>query len=159
MQEILTFARYPMLRVISYAGHFKQTLSRTIIETIINLVVSIIMVLNFGIYGVLIGTIVALLYRTIDIIVYSNKKLLNRSPNKTISIYLVNLVLTAICSLILFSINVTINSYLTFIVVGFLSTLSVFIVFMIVLSVLYNKEFKNMFSLIKSFLYKKKKNI
>ena len=54
-----------------------------IIESIINIVVSLICVNKFGIYGVLCGTIVALLYRTNDMILYAAKKLLKRSPFKT----------------------------------------------------------------------------
>ena len=49
----------------------------------INLIVSFISIQKLGIYGVLIGTIVALLYRTNDMILYAAKKLLKRSPFKT----------------------------------------------------------------------------
>ncbi|MEE1013321.1 MAG: sugar isomerase, partial [Clostridia bacterium] len=89
--ELLTVMRTPMLNTINYAGHFKATLSRTIIETIINLGVSLFMVFVIGIPGVLIGTITALLYRTTDIIIYTNKKILDRTPMKTFFIYLIDI--------------------------------------------------------------------
>ena len=77
---LLQGARGPMQLVIEYARHFKQTQNQAIIEVIINLSVTIVSVINFGIYGVLIGTIAALLYRTNAIIIYVNQKILKRNP-------------------------------------------------------------------------------
>lgn len=85
---------------IKFAGHFKQTVNRTVFESVINLSVSIFCVFRFGIHGVLIGTIAALLYRTNDMIIYANKKILNRSPWKTYRRWLVNLALFVAVTLI-----------------------------------------------------------
>lgn len=87
---VLTVMRKPMLHTINYAGHFKLTLPQTIIETALNILFSIIGVFCWGIYGVLLGTFVALLYRTNDIIIYANVKILKRKPWKTYIIYLIN---------------------------------------------------------------------
>lgn len=95
---LLNVMRTPMLYTINYAGHFKKTTPQTIAETIINIVVSLVCILFFGVYGVLLGTIVALFYRTNDIIIYANKKILNRSPFKTYAIHFANLVLYIILS-------------------------------------------------------------
>jgi O-antigen/teichoic acid export membrane protein len=116
--ELLTFARLPMLNTINYAGHFKKTLPQTIIETVLNLTVSIISVFWFGIYGVLIGTAVALLYRTTDVIIYTNKKILERSPFKTFSIYAVNLMLLVVCQLLYSRVAVAIHSYVHLLLMG-----------------------------------------
>lgn len=86
---ILTAMRKPLLMTINYAGHFKLTMPQTVAETVINLTVSLIAVWWFGIYGVLLGTVVALLYRTTDVIIYTNSRILKRSCLKTLSIYLV----------------------------------------------------------------------
>jgi len=59
----------------------------------INIIVSLIGVLAWGIYGVLIGTIAALLFRANAMIIYANKKVLHRSPWKTYRRWLVNLAL------------------------------------------------------------------
>lgn len=66
---------------------------RSILESTINIVASLACVFKFGIYGVLLGTIAALLYRTNDMIIYANKKILHRSPWKTYRRWLVNLAL------------------------------------------------------------------
>ena len=90
---LLSNGRNSSSLVINYAGHFKQTQWRAILESVINITVSLVCVFRFGIYGVLIGTIAALLYRTNDMIIYANKKILHRSPWKTYRRWLVNLAL------------------------------------------------------------------
>ena len=90
---LLSNGRNSSSLVINYAGHFKQTQWRSILESVINITVSLTCVFRFGIYGVLIGTIAALLYRTNDMIIYANKKILQRSPWKTYRRWLVNLAL------------------------------------------------------------------
>ena len=78
--QLLSCCRAVSSRLITISGHAKETQVRSIIEAAINLVASIVLVNFIGIYGVLLGTIVALLYRTNDIIIYANKKILHRSP-------------------------------------------------------------------------------
>lgn len=77
--NILANGRVACLQVISFAGHFKQTLSKTILESAINLVLSVVLAQKLGIYGVLLGTIAALLYRTNDMIWYAAKRILHIS--------------------------------------------------------------------------------
>lgn len=91
--QLLSNGRNSSSQIIEYAGHFKQTQWRAILESVINITVSLVCVFRFGVYGVLIGTIAALLYRTNDMIIYANKKILNRSPWKTYRRWLVNLAL------------------------------------------------------------------
>lgn len=79
--------------VIKFAGHFKQTQWHSILEATINLVVSLACVYFFGIYGVLFGTIAALLFRTNDMIIYANISILKRSPWITYRRWLLNLAL------------------------------------------------------------------
>lgn len=80
-------------QVINFAQHFKKTQSRTIAEAIINIVSSLLLVFKFGIYGVILGSILALLYRTNDMIIYANKVILKRSPWKTYRKCCINIVL------------------------------------------------------------------
>mgnify|MGYP002710028825 CR=1 FL=1 len=91
---LLTMLRIPSNSMVNYAGHFRKTQWRAIIETAINLSVSIALIPKFGIYGALAGTIIALLYRTNDLILYCHKHLLN---NKAYSSYK-----KIICGLVIF---------------------------------------------------------
>lgn len=76
---LLSCIRNASNNVISFAGEFKQTQGRSMVEAVINLVVSLVAVQRFGVYGVLLGSIVALLYRSNDIIIYTGRRLLRRS--------------------------------------------------------------------------------
>lgn len=89
--QLLSCGRATSARLINIAGHAKATQMRSLLEAAINLTVSIALSNVIGIYGVLLGTIIALLYRSNDIIIYANKKILNRSPWKTYSKLLANL--------------------------------------------------------------------
>ena len=78
--SIMSGIRAVASRLITVSGHASKTKNRSIIEMIINIIVSIVLVCIMGIRGVLIGTIVALLYRSNDIIIYANKIILKRTP-------------------------------------------------------------------------------
>lgn len=78
--QLLSCGRTASANVINYAGEFKNTQNRSIIESVINIVVSIVGIRYFGIYGALFGTIAALLYRTNDMIWYAAKRILQISP-------------------------------------------------------------------------------
>lgn len=116
--ELLTFVRTPLLNTINFAGHFKNTLPQTIMESAINIVVSLICVHALGIYGVLLGTTTALLYRTIDIIIYTNRKILLRSPLKTFSIYIPNTLLLFVFVVVYNRLGIVVNDYIGFIIAG-----------------------------------------
>ena len=73
---------------INIGGLARKVVWRAILEAGINLVVSVVLVQFVGIYGVLIGTIVAIFYRMIDVIIFSNKNVLKRSPTKILLCWL-----------------------------------------------------------------------
>lgn len=102
--QLLTSTRVISNNLIRISGHMKLTIYRTILESTINLVVSLILVKKIGIYGVLIGTIVALIYRSTDIIQYANKKILNRKPHKVYK--------TICCNSLVFLVITYLNKYL-----------------------------------------------
>lgn len=76
---LLHSLRLPYSSVTLAAGHYKQTRNGAIIECLVNLFVSIILVINFGLVGVAIGTIVAMLIRTCEFIYHSSRYVLGRS--------------------------------------------------------------------------------
>ena len=98
--QLLSSCRCVDGELIKIAAHAKQTISRTITETLINLSVSLALVNIIGIYGVLVGTIVALLYRMNDIILYTNKNILHRSAWKEYKLYLLNFIVFVVFMLL-----------------------------------------------------------
>ena len=77
--NLLSVGRYPSDAMVHISGHFQQTKNSAMIETIINLIVSVALVQRHGIIGTLLGTIVSSLYRTNYLILYINKKVIGRS--------------------------------------------------------------------------------
>lgn len=73
--------RLPYNIMVLAAGHYKQTQASAIIEAIINVVLSITLVFAYGLIGVAIGTLVAMMYRTIYFVIYLSKNILKRKTS------------------------------------------------------------------------------
>ena len=71
--------RIPYFRVIKAAGHYRQTQNGAFISTGLNIVVSVAMVSRFGLMGVAVGTIVALLFHTLYFVNYLRTNILKRT--------------------------------------------------------------------------------
>lgn len=68
--------RLPYQSTVYAAGHFKQTRNGAIIEAVLNIVISVVLVSKFGLIGVAIGTLISMLFRTIQYICYYYVKLI-----------------------------------------------------------------------------------
>lgn len=69
---VLNNWKIPQSTIIISAGHFKETRHRAITEAIITIISSTILVVLFGLKGALLGSIIGLGYRSIDLL-YSSK--------------------------------------------------------------------------------------
>ena len=70
--------RLPYFLIIKAAGHYKQTQTASIIEMLINVVFSVALVKRFGLNGVAVGTLAAMLYHTCYFAWYLRTRILNR---------------------------------------------------------------------------------
>ncbi|HFU3726473.1 TPA: sugar isomerase [Streptococcus suis] len=68
--------RLPYNIIILAAGHYKQTQNNYIIAAILNIVVSVVTVKAWGLIGVAIGTLVAMVYQTVWMAVYDSRNLI-----------------------------------------------------------------------------------
>lgn len=107
---LLHYGRASSGHVINFAQHFEQTKWRSVLESVINLTTSLILTFKFGIYGVILGTIIALLYRTNDMIIYA-AKIMERSPWITYKRWLRNLTVFVAVAFIATRFNFTLDSY------------------------------------------------
>lgn len=121
--ELLSAMRQPMQQTIHYAGHFKKTMPQTLLETGLKLVVSLVGVTFYGIYGALAGTIISQLYRVNEVIVYANRRLLHRSPGRTYSIHALNFLVFALSQLLFGALFSSIQTWGEFIKTGILAGL------------------------------------
>ena len=103
---------------VNVGGLADKVVWRSILEASLNIIISLIMVQFIGIYGVLLGTVCALLYRLIDVIIFTNKHILKRSSRKCFKILIENIVLFILVVIVNEFINLNITSYLSFILWG-----------------------------------------
>ncbi len=138
----LSCCRITSSNLIKVSGNAKNTIPRSIIEAVINLIVSLVMVNIIGIYGVLIGTVVALLYRTNDMILYANKNILDRNPIKTYRTVVVNFAIFFVIVAVNHFVQIDINNYLSFFIWAIILTIASVIVFCTINSLVDYKSFK-----------------
>lgn len=127
--QLLQAGRFSSQKVIEYAGEFRRTQSHAAVETVINMVVSITGVIHFGIYGVLMGTIVALLYRSVAMIYYSCRKILHIKQFTVYKKWLINLVLFAAFQECFTKIGIQPTTYLQVVLYAGLLMVAAFAVF------------------------------
>lgn len=84
--------RLPYNIMVLAAGHYKQTQCSAIIEATLNIVISIVTVFKFGLIGVALGTLIAMVYRTCYFAWYLSKNIINRN----IGIFIKHLLVDAI---------------------------------------------------------------
>ena len=98
------------------AGHYKETQKGAFLEAGINVVLSVILAFWIGIPGILLATIIATSYRTLDYVFYLKKRILCRHPKIFFQRLAVNvfsaICITVVCLVIPFP---TPNSYLEWI--------------------------------------------
>lgn len=146
---LFTIGRTAMNNVIYYAAHFKQTQMSAVLECVINITVSVIGVWEFGIYGVLIGSVVSVVYRTIYMIFYCYRHILFDSPWKTIRRWLVCLVIFALMVVFVPSANLPAASYLQIILYGAAAGAISLIVYFVALCLTNRKETQNIISIVR----------
>lgn len=83
--------------MIKAAGHYKETQNSAVGEMLINLSLSIVLVIKFGLIGVAIGTLVATIYRTIYFVWYLSKNILKINVKKTLVCFVADAIAIIIC--------------------------------------------------------------
>lgn len=119
--QILSCSRAVASKLIAISGKTKETVPNSIFEMLINLILSVVLVNYLGMYGVLLGTIIALLYRTNDIILYANLKILQRRPYYAYKTMVINLALFSAIVVFVKKSPLIIESYMHFLAWGAIS--------------------------------------
>ena len=77
--EMIYCFRQPYVTIVQAAGKYKETKMSALIETILNVSISLILVLVLGLEGIIIGTLIANVFRTIYYGIFVSKYLLERN--------------------------------------------------------------------------------
>ena len=154
-----TCIRIPYEQIVYAAGEFKKTRNGAFVEAGINIFLSIILSLIIGLNGIMIGTIVALAYRTIRYHMFICKNIIERSISTILTKILYSVIVIILCIFIsrIFSYD-SIYSYFTWIIYAFLSMIVSVFVSTFIGYVFFGKKIVSVFKLIfQTFLKTKKK--
>lgn len=157
VSELIWSIRLPYSTITLAAGHFKETKKGAWIESIVNILISVILVRKFGIIGVAIGTIVSMTIRTIEFIYHSNKYILKRNQLvslKKILIVILEIILVVVISNKIFIINV--NNYVEWMKYA-IAVLAVAFTIITLFNIVFEfKELKGFFKISKNIMKRKK---
>jgi O-antigen/teichoic acid export membrane protein len=110
--------RLPYSMMILAAGHYKQTQNSAVIEALLNIFVSVALVIRFGLVGVAVGTLLAMVYRTTYFALYLDKNVLFHSKWKVLKNLLADAVCFCITVLIASLFELTELSYMAWLVLA-----------------------------------------
>jgi hypothetical protein len=147
IMSLLANGKLPLNHVVEYSGRFDETRSHAVYEMIINITVSILAILKWGICGAIIGTIVALIYRCAVIIYYANKKILKRGVFNTYKLWLVNGAVFAFIMAVFFVDSFSGLSFLELLLKGIIHSLWIVPLYIAVNFVFFKETFKNLLTL------------
>lgn len=151
--------KIPARTLVTASGLFKETKNRSLIELVLNLTGQLIFVQFFGIYGAMIGASISYIYRTIDFINYSNKKILEINNKRSIIRIIINLLIGII---LVFSISniipIRYGSYIELIVSAVIVTIIIGLAYLVINYLIERNTFKETLNVIKG-IFKKEKSM
>ena len=147
LMNLLANGKLPSNHVLEYSGKFEETRSHAIIEMAINIVVSVVAILVWGICGAILGTIVALLFRGTIMIYYANRKVLGRSVFRTYKLWLINGAVFALVMAIFFVDSFSGFSFVPLVIRGMLHAAWIVPLYIAVNLVFCREAFQNLFEL------------
>ena len=155
--KILVSGRGPSGYCASFAGHFKQTQWRSVIEMTLNIVCSLVAVYFLGIYGVLVGTIIALLYRSNDMIIYNSRHIIQRPAWITYKRWVIDIALFIGVVLLIGLVPMNTDSFVSIILWCIPVSIFVVAIYFAVAFIFEPTIAKEMFKMAKGIFTKKKK--
>lgn len=132
--------RLPYNIMILAAGHYKQTQHNYVIAAVMNIAISIIAVKQFGLIGVTLGTLAAMVYQTVWMAWYNSKNFIQWPMRNFFKQMAVNAVSAASIFIVTSYFTMTGVSYLEWVVLAIKVTVcGIFVVFLV--NYIFYKEF------------------
>ncbi len=110
LAEAFFCIRQPYLTLVQATGFYKETKNGAMVEAVLNLLVSIILISIMGIEGVIIGTLVANLFRTAQYAIFISKHVIMRN----ISEIIIRFIWVVINSLVIILVSLVIQAKVPF---------------------------------------------
>lgn len=130
--SMLEAIRYPSETIVYITGSFKQTQRSAIIESTVNVLLSVVLGYRYGIIGVLCGTLLAQIYRANYLVLYVNKHILNKKPFKTYVCWIVYTIASGAVILLSRYINTELGSYSRIVLVAVPYSVIVLLIYFVI---------------------------
>ncbi|WP_106460392.1 lipopolysaccharide biosynthesis protein [Anaerococcus sp. Marseille-P3915] len=141
--------RLPYNLLILAGGHYKETQSNYVVASILNIVISIVLVKFLGLAGVAVGTLVAMFYQTIWMAIYDSKNLIHWPFSNFIKQFMIDIITVLVIILIGNLFKIEDLTWITWIIYAFkVSLISIFFMFLINF-IFYKTYIKSIFSKIR----------
>lgn len=138
--KIFSWSRYISGNLTGVAGYAKQVSRISLIEALLNVVLSVALVKVYGIVGVTLATVIALPLKVLYCTYIADKKVMKRSYKKTILIWGANFVVFMLAVLVRHNVSLPIDNYFTFAIAGIL-LLVVFLIIGTICNCIANRDF------------------
>ena len=115
--------RIPYNYIILAAGKFKQTQRSYVVTALLNIVISIITVKQWGLIGVAIGTLLAIVYQFAWQAIYCYKNLLGFKLRRLFILVFIDVFTFAFGVIVLRAIHLSVDGYLTWLIKAVISAL------------------------------------
>lgn len=150
--EMLFCLRIPYEAVIQAAGHFKQTKKYAFAEAGLNLGVSLLFVVKYGLIGVVIGTHVASFFRDAAYGIYASKHIIHRKS----SIFIKRFLITFISIGLIFGTGVflrlDVKNYFDWVIVAIEATCFAIAIVAVVNYIFYGETMRKLFIKLKNMI-------
>ena len=157
LAEFMWSIRLPYSGITLAAGHFRETSKGAWVEVFTNLILSIILVLKFGMIGVAIGTLVAMTIRTIEFMYHTSKYILKRRQIENVKRIVVVMMEMLIIAPLGFYISnfIDVNSYINWMVLAIIIGVIALIGVGMINAIIYKKDVKDLLNMIKRIFNRK----
>lgn len=143
--QILSWDRYVSGNLVCVAGYAKDMQKYSIIEAVLNIILSIILGFLFGLYGITLATVLSLIFKVVQLTRMANNRILNRSSFFTIRRIVTNFAVYFIISIYYVDNPIEITDFSRFIVASILTFTCLCMVFLLTNIIFEHTVFKKMF--------------
>lgn len=157
--KLMGVIRYPYDMMIHVSGHFKQTQNFAIVESVTNVLLSLLLIRNLEIIGVLMGTIIASFCRTAYLMIYVYRSnIINDKIIKSLKCICLNFLIFVILKCFLGEILINSSSYVSLVSYAIPISLCISLVYFLINSLCNLDSFKYACFCIKNLLFKNRLN-
>ena len=141
--------RLPYHSMIKAAGLYRETRNSAMLEAALNVVISVVFVIRYGLVGVAVGTLVAMGYKTIYYMIFLRKNLIHRSASAGLKLLMTDAIsVAAICAAVS-PIKLKAVTYGAWVLMGVEVSLLAVLVEIVVLLVFYRENMMQLFRKLK----------